>query len=77
MLSCLFFFVLFHILSITGEKFARKGVLDVWVGMWMASLVLLPIAIVLTRMATTDSAVFNLESYTNFFRKLGKRIGAK
>jgi len=28
-------------------------------------------------MATTDSAVFNLESYTNFFRKLTKRIGAK
>jgi lipopolysaccharide export system permease protein len=73
----IFFFIFFHILSITGEKFARKGVLDVWVGMWMASLVLLPIAIVLTRMATTDSAVFNLESYTNFFRKLGKRIGAK
>ena len=73
----IFFFIFFHILSITGEKFARKGVLDVWVGMWMASLVLLPIAIVLTRMATTDSAVFNLESYTNFFRKLTKRIGAK
>jgi lipopolysaccharide export system permease protein len=73
----IFFFIFFHILSITGEKFARKGVLDVWVGMWMASLVLLPIAIVLTRMATTDSAVFNLESYTNFFRKLTKRIGVK
>ena len=73
----IFFFIFFHILSITGEKFARKGVLDVWIGMWMASLVLLPIAIVLTRMATTDSAVFNLESYTNFFRKLTKRIAAK
>lgn len=73
----IFFFIFFHILSITGEKFARKGVVDVWLGMWMASIVLLPIAILLTRMATTDSAIFNLEAYSNFFKKIFKRSVSK
>ncbi len=66
----IFFFIFFHILSITGEKFARQGVIEVWQGMWLASIVLLPIAIFLTRMATTDSAIFNIDVYKDFFKKI-------
>jgi lipopolysaccharide export system permease protein len=57
------FFVLFHVVSITGEKFVREGVLDAWQGMWVASLVLLPIAVMLTIQATTDSSLMDMDSY--------------
>ncbi len=57
------FFVLFHVISITGEKFVREGVMDAWQGMWMASAFLLPVAVLLTIKASTDSAVLDMDSY--------------
>lgn len=77
------FFVLFHVMSMTGEKFAREGVLEAWQGMWIANAFLLPIAVLLTLKASTDSAVLDMDSYlarlskikiNNFrlFRKLRK-----
>lgn len=69
------FFVLFHVISITGEKFVREGVLDAWQGMWMANAFLLPIAVLLTIKASTDSAVLDMDSY---IAKLGKmKFGLK
>ncbi len=57
------FFVLFHIMSITGEKFAREGVLDALAGMWLSSVVVLPIAVILMLQATTDSSLMDMDSY--------------
>jgi lipopolysaccharide export system permease protein len=42
------FFILFWILSITGEKYAIEGVLPAYQGIWIAPLVLLPIGVFLT-----------------------------
>jgi len=64
------FFLLFHITSITGEKFAREGVVEAWFGMWISSAVLLPVGLILLYKATRDSALFDIEAYTLFFRKL-------
>jgi lipopolysaccharide export system permease protein len=64
------FFLVFHILSITGEKMALEGAIPVANGMWMASFILMPIGIFFTIKATSDSALFNTESYTNFFKKI-------
>lgn len=57
------FFVFFHIISITGEKFVRESVMPAWQGMWLASIILLPVAIVLTIQATTDSSLMDMDSY--------------
>ena len=48
------FFILFYILSVTGEKLVKEGSLEPIIGMWMAPLTLLPIGIILTRKATKD-----------------------
>ncbi len=64
------FFVFFHVMSITGEKFAREGVLTAFEGMWLASAVLLPVGIFLTYKATTDSVLFEGEAYTRLFKRL-------
>ncbi|MCW3070919.1 MAG: putative permease [Bacteroidetes bacterium] len=64
------FFITFHILSITGEKLAKEGSMPTWEGMWMATLVLLPIGIFLTYKATADSNLFDATSYLDWFKKM-------
>jgi lipopolysaccharide export system permease protein len=64
------FFLIFHVLSITGEKSAKEGVWEAWQGAWMATMVLLPIGIFLTYKATRDSALFDLDAYLSPIKKL-------
>lgn len=67
------FFILFHVLSITGEKFAKEGILPPWQGMWLASAVLLPLGIILTWKATADSSLFDIDAYLRPIKKLFTR----
>lgn len=64
------FFVLYYIVNLTGEKMARESLWPTWQGVWLASMILLPIGIFLTIKATNDSAVFNLDVYYRIFQKL-------
>ncbi len=66
------FFIIFHVISITGEKFAKEDVIAPAEGMWIAPLVLLPVGVLLIYKATHDSALFDIDAYLNFFRKLKK-----
>ncbi len=63
-------FIIYYIIDNTGYKMARDGRLDVIAGMWLSSAVLLPLGIFFTYKAVHDSAVFNVDAYRNFFRKL-------
>lgn len=64
----LIFFILYHMISITGEKLAREGVLTPFWGMWLSSAILLPMGLFLSYKATTDSALFDKDSYLRIFR---------
>lgn len=57
------FFLIYYLLSITGEKFAKEGLWTVTEGMWLSSAVLFPVGLFLTYKATTDSKIFEWESY--------------
>jgi lipopolysaccharide export system permease protein len=57
------FFLIYYLLSITGEKFAKEGVWTVAEGMWLSSAVLFPVGLFLTYKAATDSKIFEWESY--------------
>ena len=63
------FFVFYHMMSITGEKFAKEMVITPVVGMWLASLVLLPIGLFLTLKATSDSALFDVNAYISVLKR--------
>lgn len=67
------FFLIFHVTSISGEKFAREGVVEPWLGMWISSALLLPVGIFLLYKATHDSALFDIEFYTGFFKRIFNR----
>lgn len=67
------FFLLFWILSISGEKMAKEKVIEVYQGMWLATAFLFPLGFFFTYKATTDSAMFNIDAYLNFFKRLVKK----
>jgi lipopolysaccharide export system permease protein len=66
------FFVLFHIISITGEKSVKSGVIDANIGMWIAPVILLPLGIFLTIKATTDSPLLDMDAWRKFIMRLFK-----
>ena len=74
MVMAILFFIVFHILSTTGRKFAEEQVLSPFMGMWMSIFVLTPIGIFLTYKAMNDSALLNLEAYGQFFKRLRRRL---
>lgn len=73
------FFIIYYIISILGQNFVRDGSLPAYIGVWLSSIVLLPIAIFLTYKSTNDSALFNSDAYitkikrvVTFFKKIKK-----
>ena len=65
------FFVIYYVISLSGEKFAKELLISVPLGMFASTIILLPIGIFLTYKATTDAAIMNAETYILFFRKIG------
>jgi len=63
-------FVFFYAINMVGEKIGQEGVVPIWAGMWMSSLVLLPIGMYITYKATKDSSALSLEKYSNFFKRI-------
>jgi len=64
-----FLFIIFHVVSTTGDKYVRTGVLEPWVGMWMSSAMFLPLGIWLTYKAVTDSPLMDSDAWGKLFRK--------
>lgn len=64
------FFAVFHLLNTAGEKLAKEGVLPVFTGTWLPSIVLVPIGIFLTYKAMRDSQLFNKEFYFRTARQV-------
>ena len=62
------FFVIYYIISTSGEKSAREGDWSSLLGMWISSLILAPIAVYLTYKATNDSALFDWDWYIGKFK---------
>jgi len=62
-----FLFIMYHIISMIGEKSSLTGAMQVHIGMWLSSAVLLPLGIFLTYKATTDSPLMDLEVWNKVF----------
>jgi lipopolysaccharide export system permease protein len=72
------FFVAYFIISIFGEKIAKGSAVQVWVGMWLSSFILIPICAFLTYQASVDSALLSSEEIHKKIQQLNlKKIFAK
>ncbi len=64
------FFLLYYVISITGEKIAREGDITPFDGMWVSSFILFPIGLFLTYKASRDSVILDISGYFAFFKKI-------
>jgi len=64
------FFILYYIITLSGEKIVRESYVPPLVGVWISSFILLPLGAFLTIKATNDSSFLNLESYYKVFNKI-------
>lgn len=68
-------FIVYYILDNSGYRMARGGMWAIWFGNALAPAVLVPMAVFFTYKATNDSVVFNVDLYTDIFRRFfGLRI---
>jgi len=56
-------FIFYHVMSLTAEKLGKAGELSPIWARWGSAIILTPFGLLLTRKATTDSAIFNSELY--------------
>jgi lipopolysaccharide export system permease protein len=70
-IACLLFMVYF-ILTEVGEGLVTSGSTSPFVGMWLATFVLSPLALLLMRSAANDSKVFDKEAWVKSFKKIRK-----
>jgi lipopolysaccharide export system permease protein len=68
------FFLVWYMISITGEKFAREDMISPFTGMWISSFLLIPLGVFLSYKAARDSVILNIESYFTFFKKIREKM---
>jgi lipopolysaccharide export system permease protein len=71
------FFVIYYIISMTGEKMAKEGTWSSLLGMWISSIVLFPLAVYLTQKATNDSALLDFDWYIGKYKHFKEIVVAK
>ena len=67
------FFIIYHLISTIAERMAVFGDLNMFLGVWLSSLVLLPVGLFFTFKATTDAALFDGDSWKKFFQRLFRK----
>ena len=68
------FFVIYYIISLTGEKAAKEGNWEAVYGMWLSTIVLTPIAVYLTYKATNDSTLLDTDWYAGRIKAIEERL---
>lgn len=67
-------YIVFHIISITGEKMAKSFTATPASGMWLSIMVLLPLGLFFTYQAANDSGLFDKSAYVKQFNKLKRKF---
>lgn len=70
----IFFFVIWYVMSLSGEKLVEENLISGIAGMWASSYILLPVGLFLAYKATNDSMIMNIDIYLSFFRRIKDNI---
>ena len=76
------FFIIYYVISISGEKLAKEGDWSSLMGMWISAIILTPLALYLSHKANNDSPLLDMDWYIGRFKhyrdlvwgKMPKRI---
>lgn len=71
------FFIIFYVFTMTGEKWAKQGIIDPMLGMWSANILLFPIGLFFLRQARNDARLFDADFYNVMIAKIKDFIAKK
>jgi len=68
-LASIVLFLIYHVLSITGEKMAEAYRMEPWLGTWLPVLVLFPLGILFMILANNDLSIFSKSFFIKVLKK--------
>lgn len=63
-------FIIYYVISMTGYKNAKEGLLDVYVGGWLPDIILLPFGFFFLYQAYRDSRLFEFDAINQLIQKI-------
>ena len=80
-LVSILFFIVYYVLGLLGEKWAKTGLIPVWTGVWMADTILIILGFFFLNQARIDARLFEADfyhtSWAKFTRWLDRRGWAR
>lgn len=65
-----FFFIIYYVLSISGEEYAKADVMDGRQAVWIANMILFPVGLFFLRQARIDARLFDKDIYIIWWDKM-------
>ena len=79
-LISIIFFIIYYVITLLGEKYAKESVVSVEAGVWAANIILLPIGLFFLRQAKNDSRILDadfilvlIDKWADKLKKIFKR----
>jgi lipopolysaccharide export system permease protein len=76
-LVSIIFFIIYYMLTITGEKWGKEGMANTLLGTWFSILVLIPIGLFFLKQARKDARLFEQEVYMEALKRVKLWIATK
>ncbi|WP_289056917.1 LptF/LptG family permease [uncultured Flavobacterium sp.] len=70
-------FITFHFINTFGKRLSQEGGMTPFMGSWMSSFILSPLAVLLTYRATNDNGLINFDAITTPISKLFQKISER
>ncbi|MFH6994575.1 LptF/LptG family permease [Flavobacterium sp. FlaQc-48] len=70
-------FITFHFINTFGKRLSQEGGMSPFMGSWMSSFILLPLAVLLTYRATNDNGLINFDAITTPISQLFQKIAER
>ncbi|MEO1050663.1 MAG: LptF/LptG family permease, partial [Bacteroidota bacterium] len=71
------FFIIFYVINLTGEKWAKQDAIDPMYGIWAANAILFPLGLFFLKQARNDARLFDTDFYNVALDKLKTRFKKK
>lgn len=71
------FFVTYYVFAIVGEKSAKELAMSPFFGMWLSTLIYIPLSVFFTWKATADAPIFDKEFYIKTYNLLTSKLSRK
>ncbi len=76
-LISILFFIIYYVLTIMTEKWAKEGIMDPVLAVWTADAILFPIGLFFLRQARIDARIFDSDVYAIWMEKFLSRFSKK